>query len=282
MLDTLAGTWQVSALTWGVCGAIAVVCLALAIAWRRLHGSHGLLSERNSRPEALPGAELVYVEKRFRISEPVGLIAKVDRAYRMPSGLIVLVELKTRWMNRPFLSDVIQMSAQRTAMIGETRHAVAPYAYVMVYDDMHLAPMILSMADHPSAGRNPAALARWRVILPFFAVFHLLPLVLMGGIAAPFPFPDSSSPSSAIAGLIAHISAAAQSIPILGSPMVRSSWFDGKWGTGPPGIVRRAVQLLDILVLSRDGRRRELLQDRSQRDWRLALGQVSKRFAFQA
>ena len=54
----------------------------------------------------------------FRISTPVGLVAKLDRAYRLPSGLLVLVEFKTRWSNQPCLSDVIQLSAQRMAVNG--------------------------------------------------------------------------------------------------------------------------------------------------------------------
>ena len=75
---------------------------------------------------------MVYMEKLFQISTPVGLVAKLDRAYRLPSGLLVLVELKTRWINQPCLSDVIQLSAQRVAVMGQTRQAVASYAYVMV------------------------------------------------------------------------------------------------------------------------------------------------------
>jgi CRISPR-associated exonuclease Cas4 len=68
----------------------------------------------------------------FRISTPVGLVAKLDRAYRLPSGLLVLVEFKTRWSNQPFLSDVIQLSAQRMAVMGQTGQSVASYGYVMV------------------------------------------------------------------------------------------------------------------------------------------------------
>ena len=50
----------------------------------------------------------------------------------MPSGLLVLVEFKTRWSIQPCLSDVIQLSAQRVAVMGQTGQAVASYAYVMV------------------------------------------------------------------------------------------------------------------------------------------------------
>ena len=121
-----------STLAWGVGCAVAVVGFALAMArWRSLE-THAARAERALRPAALRDAELVYMEKLFRISTPVGLVAKLDRAYRLPSGLLVLVEFKTRWSNQPFLSDVIQLSAQRMAVMGQTGQSVASYGYVMV------------------------------------------------------------------------------------------------------------------------------------------------------
>ena len=120
------------ALGWGVLGGIVVVCLALAIAGSRSGTSEAALAEQTSRPPALRDAEVVYMERLFRTSTPVGVVAKIDRAYRLPSGLLVLVELKTRWFNQACLSDVIQLSAQRMAVMGQTRQAVATHAYVMV------------------------------------------------------------------------------------------------------------------------------------------------------
>lgn len=132
MVVRFAWGWQVSALAWGVGCAVAIVCLALVIARRRSLETHAARAERASRPAALRDAELVYMERLFRVSTPVGLVTKLDRAYRMPSGLLVLVEFKTRRSNQPFLSDVIQLSAQRMAVMGQTRQAVASHAYVMV------------------------------------------------------------------------------------------------------------------------------------------------------
>ena len=121
-----------STLAWGVGCAVAVVCFALVMAWRRSLETNAARAERASRPAALRNAELVYMERLFRISTPVGLVAKLDRAYRLPSGLLVLVELKTRWSNQPCLSDVIQLSAQRMAVMGQTGQSVASHGYVMV------------------------------------------------------------------------------------------------------------------------------------------------------
>ena len=112
--------------------SVTVVCFALILGLWRSRREIAVLAERASRPEALLNAKLVYMERLFRVFKPVRLVAKLDRAYRMPSGLIVLVELKCRRINRPFLSDVIQLSAQRMAVMGQTRQPVATYAYVMV------------------------------------------------------------------------------------------------------------------------------------------------------
>ena len=60
--------------------------------------------ERRSRPAALRDAELIHIEKTFRTTSPVPIAAKLDRAYRLPSGQLVLVELKTRWNGGPKLS----------------------------------------------------------------------------------------------------------------------------------------------------------------------------------
>jgi len=128
----LARRRQMSALGWAVLGGLVVVCLSLFIAWRRSGATDGALAERASRPDELRDAELVYQERLFRTSRPVGVVARVDRAYRLPSGVLVLVELKTRWINHPCLSDVIQLSAQRMAVKGRTQQTVASRGYVII------------------------------------------------------------------------------------------------------------------------------------------------------
>lgn len=107
--------------------ASLVLVLWLVRRWRRL--GYG---ERASRPRELANAELIYMEKLFRIREPIPLVARVDRAYRLPGGSLVLVELKTRKMNRPYLSDVIQLSAQRLAIEMLTGEVVEAYGFVSV------------------------------------------------------------------------------------------------------------------------------------------------------
>lgn len=113
--------------------AAAVACLAV-LAVRRLLGTGPRMAELASRPDELAGARLVYMEKLFRIREPISLVARIDRAYRAADGSIVLVELKTRWRNRAYLTDVIQLSAQKMALEAQTGQRVALHAFVTVQE----------------------------------------------------------------------------------------------------------------------------------------------------
>lgn len=108
--------------------AVAALLLLTLILLRYRRASR----ERLSRPRELAKAELLYMEELFRIREPIALVARVDRVYRLPSGSLVLVELKTRARNRPYLSDVIQLSAQRLAIEVQTGATIEPYAFVSV------------------------------------------------------------------------------------------------------------------------------------------------------
>lgn len=117
-------------MTWSAGYALACLVLALWLVrlWIRRHAS----GERASRPRDLASAELVYMEELFRIRQPFRLIAKVDRVYRLPGGALVLVELKTRAQDSPYLTDIIQLSAQRLAIEGQTGEAVERYAFISV------------------------------------------------------------------------------------------------------------------------------------------------------
>ena len=83
-------------------------------------------------PEGLRDHTLAYSERTFRSGDDRQVVARVDRAYRGPTGLIVLVELKTRQADKVQLSDIIELSAQRVALEGETGESVAPVAWVVV------------------------------------------------------------------------------------------------------------------------------------------------------
>jgi hypothetical protein len=86
-----------------------------------------------SLPRELRGARLLYAEQLFAATGGrLSISARVDRAYRLRSGAVVLLELKTRAIDRPYLSDVIELSAQRAAVMLKTGEPVADHAYVAV------------------------------------------------------------------------------------------------------------------------------------------------------
>lgn len=114
---------------WGLSALAAIALMILArLMWRM----RVVIEEHAWRPQELQDTEVVYAERVFRASRPVSIIAKLDRGYRYRNGLITLVELKTRRADRVYLSDVIELSAQRVALQAQTREPVAPHGYVLV------------------------------------------------------------------------------------------------------------------------------------------------------
>lgn len=111
---------------------VLVVVVALSYAWKRHARSAVAELGLAWLPRELRGAELIYAEQTFCAEGDITIIAKLDRGYRNPSGVIVLVELKTRRANRPYFSDVIELSAQRLALQAQTGEHVAAFGFVLV------------------------------------------------------------------------------------------------------------------------------------------------------
>lgn len=112
---------------------LAAGATALAVAW----AVAGIVHRRHVRvddwmPDALKDHTFAYSERTFRSGGDQPLVARVDRAYRAPTELITLVELKTRSGDRVYPSDVIELSAQRVALEGETGERVARIGWVVV------------------------------------------------------------------------------------------------------------------------------------------------------
>lgn len=112
--------------------ALLMVASILGVAWslskRRRAGAVPVNLPRELRDARLLYAEQLFTATRGRLS----ISARVDRAYRLRSGPVVLLELKTRAIDRPYLSDVIELSAQRAAVMLQTGESVADHAYVAV------------------------------------------------------------------------------------------------------------------------------------------------------
>lgn len=123
-----------TAVEWGL---LAVVVIVIPLLARRIGRNCAQTNEDAWRLQELRDAEIAYAEQVFRSREPVSIVAKLDRAYRDRNGLITLVELKTRQVDRIYLSDIIELSAQRFALEAQTREAVAPHGYVLVQQEGH-------------------------------------------------------------------------------------------------------------------------------------------------
>ena len=108
--------------------AVIVVVALAAIFWLRRRGVDPCVAVL---PPELRRARLVYAERLFRSVGTVSVTAKVDRVYRNADGALVLVELKTRTANRAYWSDVIELSAQRVALMAQTGEVVADHGYVL-------------------------------------------------------------------------------------------------------------------------------------------------------
>jgi CRISPR-associated exonuclease Cas4 len=106
---------------------------------------------------------LAYSERMFRSGGARQVVARVDRAYRARDGLITLVELKTRATDRSHLSDVIELSAQRVALAGETEEPVARIGWVVVESSAgrsaHRVTLMSPQAVRNLASRRDALLA---------------------------------------------------------------------------------------------------------------------------
>lgn len=111
--------------------ALLAVASILGVAWW-LSKWHRAGSTLVNLPRELREARLLYAEQLFTAAGQPSISARVDRAYRLPSGAVVLLELKTRAIDRPYLSDLIELSAQRAAVVLQTGETVADHAYVAV------------------------------------------------------------------------------------------------------------------------------------------------------
>lgn len=114
-------------LTFIALGTLAVLCCLC-----RLHLNRSPVGLQRQLPAELRAARVVYAERLFRSSGAVSITAKVDRVYRNVAGELVLLELKTRRTPRAYPSDVIELSAQRVAVMTQTGETVATHAYVII------------------------------------------------------------------------------------------------------------------------------------------------------
>jgi CRISPR-associated exonuclease Cas4 len=139
--------------------AIALVFLARLL-WRR----RARMTEWRQRPVALRDAQLLSVEAEYRSKGARPIVARVDRAYRLRSGRVMLMELKTRSMAVVLPSDVIQLSAQRVALEDELGLQVSDDAFVLIPARDSAPPVLRSVQLMSRAAIDALAKRRWRLV----------------------------------------------------------------------------------------------------------------------
>ena len=118
-------------------GLLLLILPAIAglMAWKMARSLRARTSERHRLPKELQHAQLAFAEKTFLTWQPIGLIARADRGYRL-NGELHLAEFKTRTHAVAYSSDVIELSAQRLAIEATTGERVSEVAYVLAQDPM--------------------------------------------------------------------------------------------------------------------------------------------------
>lgn len=87
--------------------------------------------EEDWLPQELRTAKLAYSEQEFVIDRPIKHVARIDRAYEKADGQLVLIEFKTRPKATTYMSDVVELSAQKLAMTEATGALVSERAFVV-------------------------------------------------------------------------------------------------------------------------------------------------------
>ena len=116
-------------------GFLLLILPAVAglMAWKMARSWRARASERHWLPKELQHAQLALAEKTFRTWQPIGLIARADRGYRL-NGELHLAEFKTRTHAVAYSSDVIELSAQRLVIEKSTGERVSEIGYVLAQD----------------------------------------------------------------------------------------------------------------------------------------------------
>jgi CRISPR-associated exonuclease Cas4 len=145
---------------------IAVV--AGLVTWKIARKSRARASERHWLPRELQHSQLAFAEKSFRMWQPIRLIARADRGYRL-EGELHLAEFKTRAHAVAYSSDVIELSAQRLVIEKTTGEGVSEIGYVLAQDlsgkrrSVHKV-RLLPGADVIALARRREAILKGRIV----------------------------------------------------------------------------------------------------------------------
>jgi CRISPR/Cas system-associated exonuclease Cas4 (RecB family) len=145
-----------------------LMAVAGLMAWKMARSSRARAAERRWLPRELRHAQLAFAEKTFRTWQPIRLIARADRGYRL-KGELYLAEFKTRTRVVAYASDVIELSAQRMVIETSTGERVSEIGYVLAQDQFRKRRSVhkvrlLPRADVIAVARRREAILKSRVV----------------------------------------------------------------------------------------------------------------------
>ena len=151
-------------------GFLLLILPAIAglIAWKMARSWRARASERAWLPRELQHAQLAFAEKTFRTWQPIRLIARADRGYRL-NGELHLAEFKTRTHAVAYSSDMIELSAQRLVIEKSTGERVSDVGYVLAQDlsgkhrSVHKV-RLLPRADVVALARRRESIPKCRIV----------------------------------------------------------------------------------------------------------------------
>jgi CRISPR-associated exonuclease Cas4 len=151
-------------------GLLLFVLLVIAglMVWKMARSRRARATERRWLPRELQYAQLAFAEKTFHTWQPIGLIARADRGYRL-NGELHLAEFKTRAHTVTYSSDVVELSAQRLVIEKTTGEWVSEIGYVLAQDlsgkrrSVHKV-RLLPGADVIALARRREAILKGRIV----------------------------------------------------------------------------------------------------------------------
>lgn len=109
---------------------MTLVLIAILWAIYKFFFADSIGSVATALPDELKNATIWMKEKGFEISGDIPLIGKMDEAFLLPSGMIVLSDTKSRKRKVVYESDILQVSGYKVLVEDATGKSVADYGFV--------------------------------------------------------------------------------------------------------------------------------------------------------
>lgn len=112
-------------------GDALFVLIVLAGLWWFWRLFRGRFSDRAALPADIRDARFYQTERHLSCKEPVPLKGTPDRVLQLPTGELVVTDLKTRLKQQVYDSDIIQLSVYRILLMRALQKRVKSVGYIV-------------------------------------------------------------------------------------------------------------------------------------------------------